>query len=207
MPAATRVNKPKVKVETVPAHTTDFGTRYPSRKCATITITGAIDGAPFEFHATRRERYYVMTSGNRRGSGYSLSHREYDAKPKLYFHLQDESLLDNLVNRRSRPVTAWGKVTRTVLALIFKEDAGKVGWNIHAGCSMCACSPGFIWGPAPALDFGDGPTRRYDASLTVEGAPEVVLTPQSLANQRGRFESIIADPTLDVAAMANTVLV
>ena len=61
---------------------------------------------------------------------------------RLYVFLKDESLIDNINNRRRRPIAAWRKIAIEALA-----EAGinysELRWSQYAGCS-CPCSPGFI---------------------------------------------------------------
>lgn len=65
--------------------------------------------------------------------------RSYYAKSRAYIFLNNESVLDNLANRRSRPVAAY----RSVLLDLHPELEGRVRWSQTAGCG-CGCSPGFI---------------------------------------------------------------
>lgn len=64
-------------------------------------------------------------------------------KPRVYFFVKDESVLDNLSNRRNRPKNFY----RTLLPEIYKKlgisELTKAVWSQKAGC-RCGCSPGFI---------------------------------------------------------------
>lgn len=55
----------------------------------------------------------------------------------------NESVIDHLNNRRSRP---WRELKPIVAEAL--RDAGvpfeKLSWNRYAGCSMCPCSGGFM---------------------------------------------------------------
>jgi len=74
-------------------------------------------------------------------------------KNKLYVWVADETIIDNLLNRRSRPYQVYKKeVIPMVMEKIKKKypdyyeqlkDA-KWSWNKNCGCSMCPCSPGFV---------------------------------------------------------------
>ena len=65
------------------------------------------------------------------------SHREYFRPSRIYVHAVGESIMDNLMNRRSRPY----RMYREMLSdQPFMKDAR---WSQRAGCS-CPCSPGFI---------------------------------------------------------------
>jgi hypothetical protein len=61
----------------------------------------------------------------------------------VYFSIKDETILENLVNRRNRPYTEWKKIAKRILS-DNNINFEKLAWNKHAGCTMCPCSPGFI---------------------------------------------------------------
>lgn len=72
--------------------------------------------------------------------------------PKMYIFIQDESVMENLLNRRTRPYNEYKKtIIPKVLESISKTDPDlferikdlKWGWDRYCGCS-CPCSPGFI---------------------------------------------------------------
>ena len=73
---------------------------------------------------------------------------------KAYIWVDGESVIENLMNRRSRPYKFYQEV---VLPAVLEEVAEKYpiynnldmdvknwGWRSKCGCSMCPCSPGFI---------------------------------------------------------------
>lgn len=76
---------------------------------------------------------YVMSS---KSNGY----RAY-RKARAYVGVKNESLAENLVNRRNRPVVQYKKIVQQVLWALNMET--KFAWSQYAGCS-CPCSPGFI---------------------------------------------------------------
>lgn len=67
--------------------------------------------------------------------------KRYNEKVRIFMHITDESLAENLVNRRNRPVMEWRKIVQQVL-WHYKMDT-KFTFSQYAGCS-CPCSPGFI---------------------------------------------------------------
>ena len=70
--------------------------------------------------------------------------QERYSKSRVYVWPGKESIMDNLVNRRSRPYTTWRKeVIPSVLKELGLPTDTKVKWSQYAGCS-CPCSPGFI---------------------------------------------------------------
>ncbi len=73
--------------------------------------------------------------------------------PKLYIWVKNETILENLVNRRNRPFTEYKKhvIPKVMESLMHTHPHlhdrlknAKWGWDKHCGCSMCPCSPGFI---------------------------------------------------------------
>lgn len=75
--------------------------------------------------------------------------RRFDRKPRhstsrsiIYVHPHGETIIENLINRRSRPI----KLFRQHAEEALKERGisySKLRWNQKAGCG-CGCSPGFI---------------------------------------------------------------
>ena len=71
------------------------------------------------------------------------------AKARIYFWPGKETVMENLVNRRSRPYNEFRKLMPQVFAKLRDEGVlsadvtPKVRWSQYAGCS-CPCSPGFI---------------------------------------------------------------
>ena len=56
----------------------------------------------------------------------------------------DETLTENLINRRSRPVADFRRAAiKGLQELGVNTDSIKLSWRQTAGCS-CGCSPGFI---------------------------------------------------------------
>ena len=77
----------------------------------------------------------------------------YRDRNKAYIWASGESVLDNLMNRYSRPYKFYQKeVLPVILAEVKKKypdlqlslDAKDWGWRQKCGCAMCGCSPGFI---------------------------------------------------------------
>lgn len=60
----------------------------------------------------------------------------------IYVDIKDESIAENLMNRRNRPHNEYRKIVRAVMNEL--EIDGKLSWSKNAGCKMCPCSPGFI---------------------------------------------------------------
>lgn len=69
------------------------------------------------------------------------------ARARLYIFPQ-ETLLENLRNRRTRPYKEYRKLIPEImekagLSELWKKGDIKASWSQYAGCS-CPCSPGFI---------------------------------------------------------------
>ena len=64
-------------------------------------------------------------------------------KARIYVWEQGESVLDNLMNRRSRPKDLYRDFIPLSLAQMGLPLDTKVLWSQQAGC-RCGCSPGFI---------------------------------------------------------------
>ena len=60
----------------------------------------------------------------------------------VYVHPKGETILDNLMNRRNRPIKLFRQHAVEALAAR-KITYSKLSWNQRAGCP-CGCSPGFI---------------------------------------------------------------
>jgi hypothetical protein len=72
---------------------------------------------------------------------------EYGERPlskvRLFIETKGEGILDNLVNRHSRPFNIYRKLVLPPVLEKLKLAGTKVSWNQKAGCS-CGCSPGYI---------------------------------------------------------------
>ena len=81
---------------------------------------------------------------------FRASYREYSRKTRLFVFPANETVWENLENRRQRPVAEFRKVAYEALAQLgYTKSDVKLRWDIHAGCAMCACSAGFV------MDFTD----------------------------------------------------
>jgi hypothetical protein len=101
---------------------------------------------------------------------YSMTWREYSAAPRMYVSIEDETVLENLMNRKRRPYSVYKTMMRgSLLGQIF--DLGKLQWSQYAGCS-CPCSPGFIL-PMQTLNMGGRTFSHFDVWVTFEHTPAV----------------------------------
>lgn len=77
--------------------------------------------------------------------GWSWADRaEFNRATRVYVWPKDESVLDNLKNRRLRPHNIWKNVVMPqVLKKLELPANTKMRWSQKAGCG-CGCSPGFI---------------------------------------------------------------
>lgn len=73
-----------------------------------------------------------------------LDRRYRQKKTRVYFSHNDETIYDNLMNRRARPVDVYKTYLRAVSDnLGITARMAKFRWSQKAGCG-CGCSPGFI---------------------------------------------------------------
>lgn len=106
--------------------------------------------------------------------------REYSAAPRMYVSVKDESILDNVLNRKRRPYNVYKTLIRgSLLGQVL--NLGKLQWSQYAGCS-CPCSPGFIL-PRQTLNIGGHTFSYFDVWVDVESAPAVdeAKAPRALA--------------------------
>jgi hypothetical protein len=101
------------------------------------TIETELDGQLVEVEIHIQER---RTPSYRDGSTW----REYQARTKVYVWEQ-ESVIENLINRRKRPTALYRTAAFRALAQLGHVDIAdvKLYWSRTAGCS-CGCSPAFI---------------------------------------------------------------
>jgi hypothetical protein len=83
-------------------------------------------------------------------------------RDKIYIFINNETILENLVNRRTRPFQVYKK---EIIPLLMEELKTKHpdtyihvkgirwSWNQSCGCSMCPCSPGFVGDANKYFDF------------------------------------------------------
>ena len=89
---------------------------------------------------------YVPAGKWRSQGGYDMTwgqwDRENQKKLRVHVEVPDETLLDNLANRKDRPYEDWRPLVLEALASLGVTDV-RLNWSQRAGCS-CPCSPGFI---------------------------------------------------------------
>lgn len=71
--------------------------------------------------------------------------RAANARTRIYIHPHGETLIDNLMNRRTRPYNEYRKLLPDILTAVGLDPklAESARWSQKAGCG-CGCSPGFI---------------------------------------------------------------
>lgn len=88
----------------------------------------------------------VITSISVRPNATISNRRRYSPKAVIYFWPENETVIEQLENRRSRPYTQYRKLLPQVFEAIGLDPADpslKASWSQYAGCS-CPCSPGFV---------------------------------------------------------------
>lgn len=97
--------------------------------------------------------------------------RQHQEAPRMYVSVKDETILENLENRRRRPYNVYKKlIAASGIGDVFNLEGMR--WSRHAGCTMCACSPGFVI-PQQSLTFGAMEFKRFDVWVDLAGAPNV----------------------------------
>ena len=91
---------------------------------------------------TAKKKYYSQRKGE-----------PYRDSNKAYIWASGESVMENLMNRYSRPHKFYQKEVLPLVLAEVKEkypdyqlslDVKDWGWRQKCGCKMCGCSPGFI---------------------------------------------------------------
>lgn len=84
-------------------------------------------------------RGYYMLDYKQYANGYK---KYFDSATRIYVSIKNESILENLENRRHRPYNEYRKIVQAVMAEV--GLSGTLSWSQRAGCTFCPCSPGFI---------------------------------------------------------------
>jgi len=144
----------------------------------------------------RRERPYYVYPKN--GRAY-LSHswREHTRKTRVHVWPKNESVLENLVVRHSRPVREWGKVVRERVFPVLGMTGEKMSWSQKAGCS-CGCSPafvldGYLFADGVKHGGGGGLDGVHDITVTIDFALLEIPTAVADTNSLGRAAQLAAD--------------
>jgi hypothetical protein len=85
-------------------------------------------------------------------------------RSRVFFFVDNETVMENLIGRHNRPVAAWKAMIPEVLEQLGLDVNNKSRWSTKCGCGMCPCSPGFYLSkPVPAL----GSPRPLDIYVTI----------------------------------------
>ena len=82
----------------------------------------------------------------------------------VYVNIEGETVLENLMNRKCRPYTAYKHLLNAHLQELGIPVDAKLAWNQKAGCS-CPCSPGFN------VKLKDSAGNDYRTALYDNGKP------------------------------------
>jgi hypothetical protein len=103
-------------------------------------------------HETTNEWMYQITDIQVK-SYEPRSGEPFTNRNKIYMWPDNETISENLVNRRTRPYTTYKKDLIPQLMEWLEKNMpnyykeikdSKWGWRQNCGCSMCPCSPGFV---------------------------------------------------------------
>lgn len=94
----------------------------------------------------------------------------YDKAPRMYVGVSDETLFDNLANRKRRPYNVYKTLLHSsdVKRVL---NVGNLQWSQYAGCS-CPCSPGFIL-PKQMIEIEGDNVWHFDVWVMLDNAPSV----------------------------------
>ena len=118
-----------------------------------------------------------------RGRNGSIDWRAFDKAPRVYVSPKGEGIIENLMNRCSRPSAAYRKAVQDVALKELGLDSENFAltWSQYAGCS-CPCSPGFIVrkkNKSETAKFACTSMPRADVWVTVEAE-----TPDEVSAER-----------------------
>ena len=120
------------------------------------SITIEVRGAKLQF----MPRVYSTYSG----------WKAYSQSPRMYVSVSDETVLDNLVNRKRRPYNVYKTLIHSS-GISEVLNLSELRWSQRAGCT-CPCSPGFVLG-RQSMQIGEKSFHHFDACVTLESAPSV----------------------------------
>ena len=109
------------------------------------------------------------------GSSSKRNATDFYHRPRIYVHLDGETILENLENRTERPYTVFKTEVLPPLFRLLGLRNVKAGWSQRAGCS-CPCSPGFIVKEdATPCDIHVTVTDKPVAEIVIKGRPQDLL--------------------------------
>ena len=94
----------------------------------------------------------------------------YSQSPRMYVSVSDETVLDNLANRKRRPYNVYKTLIHSS-GISEVLNLSELRWSQSAGCT-CPCSPGFIIG-RQSVEIGEKLLHNFDVWVTLESAPSV----------------------------------
>ena len=98
-------------------------------------------------------KFKITSVSAQQESYYGRKGEPFRDRNKAYIFVSGESVIENLMNRRSRPYKFYQQNVLPIVLAEVKEkypdlqislDPKDWGWRQSCGCSMCPCSPGFI---------------------------------------------------------------
>jgi len=82
----------------------------------------------------------------RNNDAYTGRYGKNKMRPRIYISIANETVLENLQNRTTRPTKTYKAIAQRVLQSLGLESDYKLSWSQYAGCD-CPCSPGLIGVP------------------------------------------------------------
>ena len=88
------------------------------------------------------------------------------SKGRVFVWVTDESVMENLQNRTTRPTEHYRLIALTALQQLgFDTDSFKLVWSQKAGCTLCPCSPGFVIKPLKESDRWTTAFMNFSVSI------------------------------------------
>lgn len=130
-----------------------------------------VEGAELLFIERRKPEWRSTSYHTYTVTDWRRDWREYNEEPRMYVSIQDETVLENLENRRRRPYNVFKKmIAASGIGTVLNLES--LRWSQNAGCKMCPCSPGFII-PTQQISIGALNFEHFDIWVKLDGAPSV----------------------------------
>lgn len=113
----------------------------------------------------------TITLRPKTGSSSKTNAEDYFHRARVYVHLEGESVIEHLQNRRDRPYNVYKtEVLPRLFRLLGLPAATKMNWSRKAGCTMCPCSGGFIDNnEVVPWDIHVTVTEKYTRTVAING--------------------------------------
>ena len=158
------------------------------------------------FYVRPREQHYIRPRSRYDQGYFTPSDRDMRRKSRMSVYVQNESVEENFVARRNRPVDEWRKILKERVLPRFGLPITGLRWEPYAYCS-CPCSPAFVlpgWfgteGPLSKQSWGTVDFAvNIDFALLGESSSSV-LEPGDLARRAAMVSEMLMDSSVSIPA-------